>query len=85
MYKKAIKHLKYYFNSAKSLEDKIGMAFAMNRIGVNYHKIGVDSKSLSYHGKNIELSDFENIFAGLYNSAISSRNLGQLKESDEFF
>lgn len=61
------------------------MAFAMNRIGVNYHKIGNNSKSSSYHSKNIELSDFENVFAGLYNSGISCRNLGRVDESAEFF
>lgn len=56
----------------------------MNRIGVNYHKIGNDEKSLSYHIKNIELSDFENVFAGLYNSGISARNLGKLVESQDY-
>lgn len=57
----------------------------MNRIGLNYHNIGNDEKSLSYHLKNIELSDFENIFAGYYNAGISSRRIGRLMESFEFF
>lgn len=59
------------------------MAFAMNRIGVNYHKLGNDEKSLSYHLKNIELSDFENVFAGYYNAGISCRRLGRLMESQD--
>lgn len=61
------------------------MAFAMNRIGVNYHKIANDEKSMSYHLKNIELSDFENVFAGYYNAGISSRRIGRLMESSDFF
>lgn len=72
-YKKSISYFKKYFNCAKSLEDKIGMAFAMNRIGINYHKFNDHEKSVEYHQKNIELSDFENIFAGYYNSGISLR------------
>lgn len=59
------------------------MAFAMNRIGVNYHKLGHDEKSLSYHLKNIELSDYENVFAGYYNAGISCRRLGRLMDSQD--
>jgi tetratricopeptide (TPR) repeat protein len=61
------------------------MAFAMNRIGVNYHRLGNDEKSCEYNKKNIELSDFENIFAGYYNVGISLRNQMMSAESIEYF
>jgi tetratricopeptide (TPR) repeat protein len=61
------------------------MAFAMNRIGINYHKFDDHEKSVEYHQKNIELSDFENIFAGYYNSGISLRFLGQYEKSLDHF
>ena len=67
------------------MEDKIGMAFAMNRIGINYHKLNDHSKSMEYHTKNIELSDFENVFAGYYNGGISLRFLGSYQESLDHF
>lgn len=74
-----------YFKSAKILDDKIGMAFARNRIGVNYHKMKKHDKSLENHKANIELSDIENIFAGYYNSGISLRNLRRPGEALEYF
>lgn len=67
------------------MDDKIGMAFARNRIGVNYHKLGNNEKSLENHQSNISLSDTENIFAGLYNAGISLRALCRPHEAMEYF
>ena len=61
------------------------MAFAVNRIGVNYHKLGNNIKSLKHHKDNIELSDFENVFAGYYNSGICLRNIGHLDDALDAF
>jgi tetratricopeptide (TPR) repeat protein len=61
------------------------MAFARNRIGVNYHKLDKHEKSLENHKMNIELSDIENIFAGYYNAGISCRSLGNHREGLDYF
>lgn len=57
------------------MEDKIGMALATNRIGVNYFNQKRNDKSVEYHQQNISLSDVENAFAGFYNLGIAYRKL----------
>lgn len=61
------------------------MAFARNRIGVNYHKLDKNEKSLENHKMNIELSDVENVFAGYYNAGISLRTLDRHEKALEYF
>lgn len=85
MYRKAIKFYKRYYNCAKGLEDKIGMALTMNRIGLCYHNLNNHEKSISYHLKNMELSDDDNSFACYYNLGISFRILLKFPESLEYF
>lgn len=82
---KAIWYYTDYFKCAKVLDDKIGMAFARSRIGVNYHKLDKHDKSLENHKMNIDLSDVENVFAGYYNAGISLRNLESHEEALEYF
>ena len=45
-YKKAIKFHKKFFSCAKLMEDKVGMALAMNRIGINYFNLGLAEDSI---------------------------------------
>lgn len=67
------------------MEDKIGMALATNRIGVNYFNEKRYEKSIEFHLQNVSLSDEENSFAGYYNLGISYRKLGQFDLSIENF
>lgn len=67
------------------LDDKIGMAFARSRIGVNHHKMDKHEKSFENHKMNIDLSDIENVFAGYYNAGISLRNLERFEDALEYF
>jgi len=39
------------------MEDKVGMALAMNRIGINLFNSGAKKRSIEYHLKNIEFTD----------------------------
>jgi len=67
------------------MEDKIGVALALNRLGVNYFNLGRADKSVDFHMKNLELSDKENSFAGYYNLGISFRTLKSYEESLQYF
>lgn len=67
------------------MEDKIGVALAVNRLGVNYYNIGRADKSVEFHLKNLEFSDKENCFAGYYNLGISYRSLMKYEESLQYF
>lgn len=67
------------------MEDKIGVALAMNRLGVNYFNLGRSDKSAEFHLKNLELSDRENCFAAYYNLGISYRSLKKYEESLQYF
>ena len=58
------------------MEDKGGMALAMNRIGINLFNCGQKKRSIEYHLKNVDFTDQENAFAGLYNLGISYRSVG---------
>lgn len=63
------------------MEDRIGMALALNRLGVNYFNEGKADMSEKFHQKNLELSDRENSFAGYYNLGIANRAGGNLEEA----
>ena len=56
-YKQAIKFHKKFYSCAKLMEDKVGMALAMNRIGINLFNCGQKKRSIEYHLKNIEFTD----------------------------
>lgn len=47
--KQAIRFYKRFFFCARLLEDPVGAALALNRIGVVYHKLRKFEKSLSFH------------------------------------
>ena len=70
---------------AQSMEDKIGVSLALNRLGVNYFNLGRADKSVDFHLKNLELSDQENCFAAYYNLGISYRSLKKFEEALHYF
>ena len=74
-----------FLTCAQSIEDKIGVALAMNRLGVNYFNIGRADKSVDFHLQNLELSDKENCFAAYYNLGISYRTLRKFEEALQYF
>ena len=39
------------------MEDKVGMALAMNRIGINLFNSGQKKRSIEYHLKNVDFTD----------------------------
>ena len=84
-YKLAIKYHKKFFSCAKLMEDKVGMALAMNRIGINLFNYGHAYDSINFHLQNIALTDKENAFAGLYNLGISYRKMKNFDESITYF
>jgi len=84
-YKQALRAYRKFLTCAQSMEDKIGVALALNRLGVNYFNIGRADKSVEFHLKNLELSDRENCFAAYYNLGIAYRNLKQYEESLQYF
>ena len=67
------------------MEDKIGMALATNRIGVNYFNEKRFEKSVEFHIQNVSLSDVENAFAGYYNLGIAYRKLKDFELAMENF
>lgn len=73
----AIKFYRRFMGYARRLEDKIGVALGENRLGIcEYHR-GRYESSATHHEQNIQLSNVENRFAGLYNVGISYRKLGR--------
>lgn len=83
--RKAIKYYKRFFFCARILEDPIGAALALNRLGVAYHKVKNYQKSLLFHLKHKEYTDKENIFAAFYNIGISYRLLKNYNASSKAF
>lgn len=67
------------------MEDKIGMALALNRLGVNNFNDGKFDLSEKFHLKNLDLSDRENSFAGYYNLGITSRSAGNYEDALNYF
>ena len=70
---------------AKLMDDRIGMALAANRIGVNDYYLGNYQRSIVFHQENIRLSDADNVFAGMYNLGIINRKIGKQNESIDLF
>jgi len=84
-FRQAVRAYRKFLTCAQSMEDKIGVALALNRLGVNYFNLGRADKSVDFHMKNLELSDKENSFAGYYNLGISFRTLKSYEESLQYF
>jgi tetratricopeptide (TPR) repeat protein len=84
-FREAVKAYRRFMICAQNMEDKVGVALAMNRIGINYFNIGKHDKSEEFHKKNLELTDKENSFAGYYNLGITYRAMRRLIESLENF
>jgi hypothetical protein len=84
-----VRFYKRFFFCARLLDDPVGAALALNRIGVAYHKsksYGNDfdnliEKSLRFHLKHCEFSDKDNVFAAYYNIGIASRFLKKFNEA----
>jgi tetratricopeptide (TPR) repeat protein len=83
-YSEALKFYKRFFFCAKILDDPIGAALALNRLGIVYFNLGKTEKSVKFHLKHAEFSDKENKFAAFYNLGIAYRNLKEAKESIKF-
>mmetsp|Transcript_20124 Transcript_20124/g.17243 ORF Transcript_20124/g.17243 Transcript_20124/m.17243 type:complete len:131 (+) Transcript_20124:1091-1483(+) len=84
-FKLAIRSYRRFLSCAQNMEDKIGVALGMNRIGVNYFNLNRFEKALEFHLKNVELSDRENSFAAFYNLGINYRSLGKYEEALDYF
>ena len=82
---KSIRYYKRFFFWARILEDPVGAALALNRLGVAYHKLKNYDKSLMFHMKHKEYTDKENLFAAHYNLGISHRLLKNYDESIQSF
>lgn len=80
-YKEAAKFYKRFFFCARLLDDPIGAALGLNRLGVLYHNMSKHPKALQFHLKHLELSDKDNRFAALYNLGITHRQLSSYAES----
>jgi tetratricopeptide (TPR) repeat protein len=83
-YNEALKFYKRFFFCAKILDDPIGAALALNRLGIVYFNLGKSGKSVKFHLKHAEFSDKENKFAAFYNLGIAYRHLKDPKESIKF-
>lgn len=83
-YSEALKFYKRFFFCAKILDDPIGAALALNRLGIVYYNLGKLDKSIRFHLKHAEFSDKDNKFAAFYNLGISYRCLNDHKESLKF-
>lgn len=77
----ALKFYKRFFFCAKLLDDPIGAALALNRLGIVYYNMGKFDKSISFHLKHAEFSDKDNKFAAFYNLGISYRSMRNFNES----
>ena len=80
-YKEAAKFYKRFFFCARLLDDPIGAALGLNRLGVLYHNMNKHSKALQFHLKHLELTDKDNRFAALYNLGITHRTLACFTDS----
>mgnify|MGYP002413369470 FL=1 len=83
--KLAIKYYKWLYFCARIIEDPVGAALALNRLGVAFHKIQNFEKSLLFHLKHLEQTEKDQKFASFYNIGISYRLLGNYEKSQEFF
>lgn len=80
-YKEAGKFYKRFFFCARMLDDPIGAALGLNRLGVIYFNQHKYQKSLQFHQKHCEFTDIDNKFAAFYNIGLCLRALDQYAES----
>lgn len=80
-YKEAGKFYKRFFFCARMLDDPIGAALGLNRLGVIYFNQQKYLKSLQFHQKHCEFTDIENKFAAYYNIGLCQRALNQYTDS----
>ena len=83
--KPATKFFKRFFYCARLLDDPVGAALALNRLGCVYHSRNKHQLSLKFHLKHSEFSERDNMFAAYYNIGISHRSLGNIDESLDSF
>ena len=76
-----MKFYKRFFFCARLLDDPVGAALALNRLGVIYHNTNKSEKSLQFHKKHAEFCDKESLFAALYNMGISQRFLSDYESA----
>jgi tetratricopeptide (TPR) repeat protein len=84
-HKETAKFYKRFFFCARILEDPVGAALALNRLGVVYHNMHKPQKSLQFHLKHLEFADRESQFAAFYNLGVVHRTLGNYADSLQFF
>ena len=80
-YKEAGKFYKRFFFCARMLDDPIGAALGLNRLGVIYFNLKKYEKSLQFHQKHGEFTDIDNKFAAFYNVGLCQRALHQYSDS----
>jgi len=66
----AVSFYKRFYFFARILEDPVGAALALNRIGFVYFLGRKISKSLKFHMKHCKSADTDNVYIGYYNIAI---------------
>jgi hypothetical protein len=76
---------KRFFFCARVLDDSIGAALALNRIGVVYFKKKKITKSLKFHMKHCKATDTENAFSAYYNIGICHRVMGDHSKAYWYF
>lgn len=67
------------------MDDPVGSALAINRLGVIYFKLKKFDKSLKFHIKHEEYADRDNVYASCYNIALCYRFLRQNEQSIIYF
>lgn len=84
-FKPATKFFKRFFYCARLLDDPVGAALSLNRLGCVYHSLNKHQLSLKFHLKHYEFAERDNMFAAYYNIGISHRSLGNIDESLDYF
>ena len=84
-YKKSTGYFKRFYSFAKSMQDKVGMAFALNRIGIGFYFLQDYEASTRYNKMCLAIIDAENIYSIYYNLGICLRKFKEFPKSLEFF
>lgn len=84
-YKESARFYKRFFFCARLLDDPVGAALALNRLGVVYYNMTKLEKSMQFHLKHCEFSDKENKFAAFYNLGINCRLTQRYGDSVQYF
>lgn len=84
-YKKSCGYFKRFFKFAKNMQDKVGMTFALNRIGIAYYFLEKYKLAINFNKRCLEMIDGDNEYSVLYNMGICFRKLKDYFESLRFF